>query len=184
LETGCLAADLETAQLAEVCAERGLPMLSVRCISDALEDDLPVPADVLLNPQTGRPNPFMLFRYLVSHPSCVTGFGNLLKNSRRHRFSLRRDWKKLPQHSGWREALCLNDLAEKYALSGRLSQFVQAFPDERAGSSRCDGRLLRRIAKYLSQTCSFRRSNEAHCKLSSTAGCDAPEWLRRGGRGD
>ena len=82
LETGCLACDLETAQLAEVCAERGLPMLSVRCISDALEDDLPVPADVLLNPQTGRPNPFMLFRYLVSHPSCVTGFGNLLKNSR------------------------------------------------------------------------------------------------------
>lgn len=82
LETGCLAGDLETAQLAEVCAERGLSMLSVRCISDALEDDLPVPADVLLNPQTGRPNPFMLFRYLVSHPSCVAGFSNLLKNSR------------------------------------------------------------------------------------------------------
>ena len=65
LETGCLAGDLETAQLAGVCAERGLPMLSVRCISDALEDDLPVPADVLLNPQTGRPDPLMLFRYLI-----------------------------------------------------------------------------------------------------------------------
>ncbi len=82
LETGCLAGDLETAQLSGVCAERGLPMLSVRCISDALEDDLPVPAEVLLNPQTGRPNPFMLFRYLVSHPSCVTGFGKLLRNAK------------------------------------------------------------------------------------------------------
>jgi len=54
----------------------------VRCISDAVEDDLPVPADVLLNPQTGRPNPLMLFRYLLGHPSCVTGFNKLLKNSR------------------------------------------------------------------------------------------------------
>lgn len=82
LETGCLAGDLETAQLAEICAEHRLPMLSVRCISDAVEDDLPVPADVLLNPQTGRPNPLMLFRYLLGHPSCVTGFNKLLKNSR------------------------------------------------------------------------------------------------------
>jgi adenosylhomocysteine nucleosidase len=82
LETGCLAGDLETEQLAEICAERGLPMLSVRCISDALEDDLPVPADVLLNPQTGRPDPLMLFRYLISHPASVTGFNKLLKNSR------------------------------------------------------------------------------------------------------
>jgi adenosylhomocysteine nucleosidase len=82
LETGCLAGDLETEQLAEICAERGLPMLSVRCISDALEDDLPVPADVLLNPQTGRPDPLMLFRYLISHPASVNGFNKLLKNSR------------------------------------------------------------------------------------------------------
>jgi adenosylhomocysteine nucleosidase len=82
LETGSLAGDLETAQLAEICAERRLSMLSVRCISDAVEDDLPVPADVLLNPQTGRPNPLMLFRYLISHPSCVTAFNKLLKNSR------------------------------------------------------------------------------------------------------
>jgi adenosylhomocysteine nucleosidase len=82
LETGCLAGDLETAELARICEERGLPMLSVRCISDALEDDLPVPAGVLLNPQTGRPDPLALFRYLVSHPSSVTGFNKLLKNSR------------------------------------------------------------------------------------------------------
>jgi adenosylhomocysteine nucleosidase len=82
LETGCLAGDLETAQLAQVCAERALPMLSVRCISDALEDDLPVPAATLLNPGTGRPDPLALFRYMINHPWSVGGFNKLLKNSR------------------------------------------------------------------------------------------------------
>jgi adenosylhomocysteine nucleosidase len=82
VETGCLAGDLETAQLARICAERALPMLSVRCISDTLEDDLPVPASTLLNPRTGRPDPLTLFRHMINHPSCVSGFNKLLKNSR------------------------------------------------------------------------------------------------------
>jgi adenosylhomocysteine nucleosidase len=82
LETGCLAGDLETARLAQVCAERALRMLSVRCISDALEDDLPVPAATLLNPRTGRPDPLMLFRYVISHPASVGGFNKLLKDAR------------------------------------------------------------------------------------------------------
>ena len=81
-ETGCLAGDLETEQLAEICGKCGVPILSVRCISDALEDDLPVPADVLLNSRTGRPDPIVLFRYLMRNPSCVSAFTKLLKNSR------------------------------------------------------------------------------------------------------
>jgi adenosylhomocysteine nucleosidase len=82
MRTGCLAGELETAHLARICAERGLSMLSVRCISDTMEDDLPVPADILLNPKTGRPDPLGLFRYLISHPSSVPGFKRLLKDSR------------------------------------------------------------------------------------------------------
>jgi adenosylhomocysteine nucleosidase len=82
MRTGCLAGDLETAHLALVCAACGLPMLSIRCISDPVEDDLPVPADVLLNPRTGRPDSLALFRYLIGHPSSVAGFNQLLKNSR------------------------------------------------------------------------------------------------------
>ncbi|HET9524142.1 MAG TPA: hypothetical protein VFO90_07915 [Terrimicrobiaceae bacterium] len=82
LETGCLAGDLETALLARLCAERALPMLSIRCISDALEDDLPVPAITLLNPETGRPDPLRLFQYIISHPASVSGFNRLLKNAR------------------------------------------------------------------------------------------------------
>ncbi len=81
-ETGCLAGDLETAHLARVCAEFGVPLLSVRCISDAADDDMPVPARTLLKPETGRPDPLALFRHLISNPSCVGGFNQLLKNAR------------------------------------------------------------------------------------------------------
>ena len=81
-ESGCLAADLETGHLAEVCRNRGVPMLSIRCISDAVEDPMPVPAETLLNPKTGRPDPLMLFKHLVSNPGSVPGFNRLLKNAK------------------------------------------------------------------------------------------------------
>ncbi len=81
-ESGCLVADMETEHLARVCAEHQVPMISVRCISDALEDDMPVPADVLLNPQTCRPDPMGLFRHLITSPSSVVGFNALLKNAK------------------------------------------------------------------------------------------------------
>lgn len=82
MRTGCLAGDLETAHLARICAEKGVRMLSIRCISDVVEDDLPMPADILLNPRTGRPDPLGLFRHLIGHPSSVPGFNRLLKDSK------------------------------------------------------------------------------------------------------
>jgi adenosylhomocysteine nucleosidase len=61
MRTGCLAGDLETAHLARICMpNEGFPC-SVRCISDTVEDDLPIPANILLNPRTGRPDPLALF---------------------------------------------------------------------------------------------------------------------------
>lgn len=80
--TGALAGDMETAYLARVCANLGVPMLSVRCISDALEDDMPVPANILMNPKDGRPVPLQLFLYLLKNPASVVGFGRLLKNAK------------------------------------------------------------------------------------------------------
>lgn len=80
--TGAVVADLETAHLAEVCLRRGIPLVSIRCISDAAMDDMPVPADVLMNPLTGRPEPLALFRHLVSKPSSVPAFNALLRNAK------------------------------------------------------------------------------------------------------
>lgn len=81
-KTGALAGDLETSHIAEVCAAHGVPMLSVRCISDALNDDMPVPADILLNPKTYRPEPLLLFRHLMTNPKSVVPFNRLLKNAK------------------------------------------------------------------------------------------------------
>lgn len=81
-ESGAMVADMETQLLADLCRAREVPMLSMRCISDAVADDMPVPAPVLLNPKTGRPEPLLLFRHLISNPTCVTGFNRLVKNSR------------------------------------------------------------------------------------------------------
>lgn len=81
-QTGASIADLETAHEARICAAHGVPMLSVRCISDAVDDDMPVPAALLLNPATGRPEPLQLFRHLITNPGAVPGFNQLLKNAK------------------------------------------------------------------------------------------------------
>lgn len=80
--TGAIVADMETAHLARVCSEHQVPILGIRCISDALGDDMPVPANVLLNPATCRPDPLGLFRHIITNPTCVTGFNKLLKNAK------------------------------------------------------------------------------------------------------
>lgn len=81
-ESGCLVADMETEHLSRICTEHQIRMISLRCISDALEDDMPVPASVLLNPQTCRPDPLGLFRHLITNPTSVVGFNTLLKNAK------------------------------------------------------------------------------------------------------
>lgn len=90
VETGCFIADLETAHLAKICAEFGVPMLSVRCISDTVDEDMPVPSHTLLNPKTGRPEPLQLFRHLIANPGNVPGFNRLLKNAKTAQIQLAR----------------------------------------------------------------------------------------------
>lgn len=80
--SGGLAGDLETAHIAEACRESDVAMLSIRCISDAVDESMPVPARVLLNPETYRPDPLALFQYLIANPSSVMGFNKLLKNAK------------------------------------------------------------------------------------------------------
>lgn len=81
-KTGALAGDLETALIANICASRGIPVLSIRCISDALQDDMPVPADILFNPKDGRPDSMRLFKHVVKNPMAATGFGKLMKHAK------------------------------------------------------------------------------------------------------
>lgn len=82
LETGAYIADMETAFLHSICQQRGIPFVSVRTISDLMEEDMPVPADILLDPVTTRPNPMALFRHFIARPDTVPAFGRLLANAK------------------------------------------------------------------------------------------------------
>ncbi|MCX6972260.1 MAG: hypothetical protein NTV93_19205 [Verrucomicrobia bacterium] len=82
VRSGALAADLESAHIFRICSEAGIPMLSVRTISDVLAQDMPVPGFVLINPDTGKSDPSAIFRYLFRHPAKVTQFAQLVSGAR------------------------------------------------------------------------------------------------------
>jgi len=83
-----LAVDLESAHLSDVCKSAGIPMLSLRCISDTLEQDLPLPGSVLINPETGKADPSLIFQYLFRHPAKTAQFAKLISSARTAQRSL------------------------------------------------------------------------------------------------
>src|SRR5206468_124184 len=54
---GAVAVDMETSAIHAVCAEAGVPMLSLRVISDTARESLPVPYAVWFNARRQRPRP-------------------------------------------------------------------------------------------------------------------------------
>jgi adenosylhomocysteine nucleosidase len=68
---GVLALDMETAAVAKVCDERGVPWSVVRAISDRAGDGS-VDAEIVgLSHPNGRPNFSAVIRYLVRHPGAL-----------------------------------------------------------------------------------------------------------------
>jgi len=65
------AVDMETAVIAEVCARHGVRMLSLRVITDSLQDPLPVPPPVLFNIDRQQTDFARLLRYLLRHPGAT-----------------------------------------------------------------------------------------------------------------
>lgn len=80
--SGALAGDMESEHLYRVCCAAGIPMLSVRSISDTLEQDVPLPGSILIDPQTGRSSPAAIFSYLFRHPSKAAQFAKFIGNAR------------------------------------------------------------------------------------------------------
>ena len=72
--TGALAVDMETGWIAEVCAGAGVPMLSLRVISDAAGQDFPVPAHLLFDAVRQRPRYLALPAWLLAHPGRIAPF--------------------------------------------------------------------------------------------------------------
>ena len=78
--TGALAVDMETASIARVCAEAGVPMLALRVISDDAQTTLPVPGNLLWDLETQRPPIGRLLWHLVTHPGRIGPFIHMLKS--------------------------------------------------------------------------------------------------------
>ncbi len=72
--TGAIAVDMETAWVAAVCAEAGVPMLSLRVISDAVNQSFPVPGNILFDARRQRPRYIAMPLWLLFHPARIVPF--------------------------------------------------------------------------------------------------------------
>ncbi len=70
-KNGALAVDMETAWIAQACAARDIPMLSLRVISDSAAAPFPAPPGVLFDLARQKTEPLVLAKYLARHPSGV-----------------------------------------------------------------------------------------------------------------
>ena len=70
-EHGADAVDMETEIIAQKCAKHGIPMLSLRVISDSPTAPFPAPPHVLFDVARQRPIFSKLIRYVVMHPSAI-----------------------------------------------------------------------------------------------------------------
>jgi len=71
LTSGAVAADMETEFIARACAASGIPLLSLRVISDTPQHRLPAPANVLFDIERQQTRMLKLATHLFAHPSRV-----------------------------------------------------------------------------------------------------------------
>ena len=71
LKSGAVAADMETEFIARACAAGGIPLLSLRVISDAPHNRLPAPPNVLFDIERQQTRMLKLATHLLTHPSRV-----------------------------------------------------------------------------------------------------------------
>jgi nucleoside phosphorylase len=70
-ESGAAAVDMETEFIAAACAARGIPLLSLRVISDTPSEPFPAPPDVLFDLEKQKTNFGRLAFHLVKHPGAM-----------------------------------------------------------------------------------------------------------------
>lgn len=69
--SGAAAVDMETEWIAKACADRGVPMMSLRAISDTLAEPFPAPANVLFDVERQKTPALRLGIYLATHPAAI-----------------------------------------------------------------------------------------------------------------
>ena len=69
--SGAAAVDMETGSISEICKAHGVPLLSLRAITDTPAEPLPAPADVLFDIEAQRTKYGRLLTYLFRHPDSI-----------------------------------------------------------------------------------------------------------------
>lgn len=69
--TGAAAIDMETEFIARGCAEHGVPLLSLRMISDSPSEPFPGPSKILFDVARQRTNATKLALHLLRHPTVI-----------------------------------------------------------------------------------------------------------------
>jgi len=69
--SGAVAVDMETEFIARVCAACGIPLLSLRVISDTPHHLFPAPADVLFDIERQQTHMLKLATHLLAHPTRI-----------------------------------------------------------------------------------------------------------------
>jgi adenosylhomocysteine nucleosidase len=78
-QTGAGAVDMETAHLFAECQARGIPVLSLRAISDTATQAMPVPHAVWFDAAKQQPRILALLGWLVMHPAAIPAFARFVR---------------------------------------------------------------------------------------------------------
>jgi adenosylhomocysteine nucleosidase len=84
--SGAAAVDMETEFIARACAESGIPLLSLRGISDTSREPFPVAPEILFNFERQGTDMAALARFLIVHPSripCLIQFARRIARVRK-----------------------------------------------------------------------------------------------------
>jgi hypothetical protein len=95
---GAIAVDMETEIIANACAARGLPMLSIRAISDTANEPFPAPPAVLFDLARQKTNPQRLALYLTKNPGRIATLVRFAKQIAKARANLTEALNSLLRH--------------------------------------------------------------------------------------
>jgi adenosylhomocysteine nucleosidase len=69
--SGAAAVDMETEFIARACAEHGIPLLSLRIITDTPRQPFPAPPKILFDIEQQRVPMLALAKFFLLHPNCI-----------------------------------------------------------------------------------------------------------------
>jgi adenosylhomocysteine nucleosidase len=87
-ESGASAVDMETESIARACAAHGIPLLSLRIVTDTRTQPFPAPPNVLFDIQQQRTHITTLARFFLTHPTRIPGLVQFARRIARARKTL------------------------------------------------------------------------------------------------